>query len=221
MEKRPRFMIHACIPREWYVRDYLIPSMVEQGIKEEDIEVWLDRNNDGCLLSAMKAFHECGKRDGGTWHMQDDVVISSDFAEKTREYDDGVVCGYMYRGFELMEPRPGRVPAVFSWNSFPCIRIPNKLAGEFADWFFTDAIYRDNYKEWVDSNKHDDSFWHDFYDECHNDDYAFNLKPSIVDHIDYMLGGSVVNQWRGYRARATFWEDEKVVEELQIKLARR
>lgn len=71
------FLIHACRAREWYVNDFLIPSMTAQGIHKEDIEVWMDSNNDGCLFSCMKCFYEMGNRgDGDTWHLQDDVLLS-------------------------------------------------------------------------------------------------------------------------------------------------
>ena len=51
-----QYIIHACLDREWYVDEFLIPSMIEQGIPKENIEVWMDRNRDGCLLSCMKCF---------------------------------------------------------------------------------------------------------------------------------------------------------------------
>lgn len=219
MEKSMEYMIHACPARDWYVNDFLIPSMVAQGIDKNDIEVWMDKGGDGCLLSCLKSFKECGDREGGTWHLQDDVVIAKDFKEKTEKYDEGIVCGYMFEGFEDSRPQPGSVPALFMWNSFPCIRIPNDIAKEFVDWFFNDARYRENYKDWLNSNKHDDGFWHDFITEVHYDDRVINLKPSIVDHVDYLIGGSVVNKWRGYFTRATFWEDEESVNELEQKLA--
>ena len=32
-----KYMIHTCEARLWYVEEYLIPSMLKQGIKEDDI----------------------------------------------------------------------------------------------------------------------------------------------------------------------------------------
>ena len=195
--------------------------MVAQGILRENIEVWMDRNGDGNLLSCMKCFQECGKRDSGRWHLQDDVVISSDFREKTEKYNDGVVTGFMRIEWQSLTPTAGRVPAVYMFNSFQCIRIPDKIAGECAEWFFTDAAYREQYKEQVEINKCDDSFWYDFYVECHTEDYVMNLKPSIVDHVDFLIGGSVINKWRGHYARGDLWEDDEAYENLKAKLALR
>lgn len=195
--------------------------MVEQGIQRGNIEVWMDRNRDGCLLSCMKCFREYGKRNGGRWHLQDDVCISSDFREKTEANDAGVVSGFMRTDWQSLSPMSGRVPAVYHWNSFQCVRIPDKYVGECAEWLFTDAAYRDQYKELVDSNKGDDSIWYDFLIENHLEDYVLNLNPSIVEHVDFLIGGSVINKWRGYAARGDLWEDEKAIEELKGKLARR
>ena len=91
MESLPRFMIHTCLQREWYVRDYLIPDMIGQGIPEENIEVWLDSERRGNLTSCLESFEAAGRRGSGRWHLQDDVLISKDFAEKTAEFDDGIV----------------------------------------------------------------------------------------------------------------------------------
>ena len=217
----PKYIIHACLDRQWYVEDFLIPSMTEQGIPEGDIEVWLDKDRDGCLFSCMKCFSECGKRGSGRWHLQDDVVISKDFAKKTAEHDEGVVTGFFHGKWERLTPMAGKVPAIYMWNSFQCIRIPDALAGECAEWFFNDAIYRDKYKEWVESNKCDDSFWRDFFLENHVADEVTNLRPSIVDHIDFMIGGSVINKWRGHPARGDYFEDNGEIEELKNKLAAR
>ena len=195
--------------------------MIEQGIPPDNIEVWMDRNHDGNLLSCMKCFQEYGKRGSGRWHMQDDVVISSDFKEKTEQYDEGVVTGFMRNEWQSLFPKEGRVPAVYMWNSFQCIRIPDKIVGECAEWFFTDAMYRDQYKEAVEINKMDDTLWYDFFVEKHLEDWVMNLTPSIVDHIDFLLGGSVINKWRGHYARGDRWEDNEAFEKLKAKLALR
>ena len=195
--------------------------MIEQGIPPDNIDVWLDSNKDGCLFSCMKCFEYVGKKGGGRWHLQDDVCISSDFREKTEKYDEGVVTGFMRNEWQALSPKAGKVPAVYMWNSFQCIRIPDELAGECAEWFFTDAAYRDTYKESVELNKHDDSLWYDFFVERHTEDWVFNLAPSIVEHVDWLIGGSVINKWRGKAARGDLWEDDEAIEKLTKKLARR
>ena len=195
--------------------------MTEQGIDRDRIEVWMDRKREGNLLSCMNCFAEYGKRGTGRWHLQDDVVISRDFREKTEKYDEGIVSGFMRHEWQGLTPQAGRVPAVYHWNSFQCVRIPDKYIKECAEWFFTDAAFRDTYKETVESGKCDDSMWYDFLTECHLEETVTNLDPSIVDHIDFLLGGSVINKWRGHYARGDLWEDEEAFEKLKDKLARR
>ena len=38
-------MIHCCPKRIWYVEEYLIPSMLRQGIDRENIIVWKNNKN--------------------------------------------------------------------------------------------------------------------------------------------------------------------------------
>ena len=223
-ERTPKYMIHACPSREWYVNDFLIPSMIEQGIPREDIEVWMDRNGDGCLMSCMNAFAECGNRDdgGGRWHLQDDVVLSHYFRTATTQNDDGIVCGYVFRNWQALPVWDGTVPGSYLWNSFPCIRIPDKIAGECAEWFFADAAYRDEYQHWIQKRKGDDTVFFDFFMENYADKmFVVGLNPCIVDHIDYLIGGSVVNKDRGAQTRALFWDDHGEIDALKYKLAHR
>ena len=211
-------MIHACQDRMWYVKEFLLPSLQAQGL---EAEIWLDTKSKGNLWSCMESFKACGKREGETWHLQDDVLLCHDFAERI-ETDGSVICGFCHTLFEpFNHPRVGYVPAVFMFNSFPCICIPNEIAGECADWFYNDARHRDEYQEWVQSDKHDDGFWHDFFTEKHKHDRVWNLAPALVEHVDWLIGGSTVNDWRGYVCRASYWEDEYLVEDLRRKLARR
>ena len=207
--------------REWYVNDFLIPSMLEQGIPRESIEVWLDRMYDGNLKACLKCFKYCGEKGSGRWHMQDDVVISRDFKEKTEKYDEGIVSGFMRINWQGLTPHAGVVPAVYMWNSFQCIRIPDSIAGEFVRWFYDEATKCEEYKDKIRANKYDDWFFNEFIQERHKDDDVTNLKPSIVDHIDFLLGGSVINKWRGHLARGDLWEDDVAYEEMKDKLARR
>ena len=221
MGRGTQYMIHTCLEREWYVVEYLIPSMVEQGIPEENIEVWLDKNRDGNLLSCMKCFAECGKRSGGRWHLQDDVVIARDFRERTEKHDEGIVTGFFHREWQPLTPKFGDVPAVYMFNSFQCIRIPDEIAGGCADWFFNDAMYREAYEPAVRVNKMDDSVFYDYIQEVHGDIKVTNLAPSLVDHVDYLIGGSVINSNRGHEARSDAWSDESIVTDLEDKLRQR
>lgn len=212
-----KYMIHACPQRMWYVNDYLLPSMQAQGIK--DIEIWNDTEGKGNLLACMEAFRACGEREGGTWHLQDDVLISRDFAERTRAPVDGVVCGFGCQNSGPSMQERGRVPMVFMWYSFPCIYIPNDLARECAAWFFEDAIRRTQYAAQVSDRKHDDWFWREFLLERHKDLWVINLVPNLVEHVDYLIGGTMINQQRRIQInRSAFFKDLDLVEELKSKI---
>lgn len=216
-----QYLIHACLDREWYVNEYLIPSMVEQGIPKENIEVWMDRNRDGNLFSCMKCFHYCGTKNSGRWHLQDDVVLSRDFRKRTEEHDSGIVAGFFHRAWQPLTPRFGEVHPVYLWNSFQCIRIPDEIAGGCADWFFNDAMYREAYEPAVRVNKMDDSVFYDYIQEVHGDIKVTNLTPSLVDHVDFLIGGSVINSNRDHVARSDAWADESIITDLEDKLRQR
>ena len=212
-----KYMIHACPQRMWYVNDYLLPSMRAQGIK--DIEIWNDTEGKGNLLACMEAFRACGERGGGTWHLQDDVLISRDFAERTRAPVDGVVCGFGCQNSGPSMQERGKVPMAFMWYSFPCIHIPNNLAGECAAWFFEDAIRRTQYAAQVSDRKHDDWFWREFLLERHKGLWVTNLVPNLVEHVDYLIGGTMINQQRRIQInRSAFFKDLDLVEELKSKI---
>lgn len=208
------YIIHACPERMWYVKEFLVPSLLGQGIERERIEICEDKTRRGNLAACMESFRSC-TGDGGAWHLQDDVIICRDFAERTAEHDSGIVCGYCFKEFGPDISVMGLVPAPFMWNSFPCIRIPHELARECAEWFYTSARYRPNYAAWVRSGKHDDGFWHDFICEVHPELWVLNLKPALVDHVDFLLGGSTINRSRlEPTCRAEYWTDEELVEAL-------
>ncbi len=210
-------LIHACLKRNWYVYKHLIPSLLAQGIKEDEIHVWMDIARDGNLKSFLNSCHACGIRPGGTWHLQDDVIISRRFAEMARECDDGLVCGFCNEDFGPFISTVGMQPSIFMWNSFQCIRIPNRLAEEFYIWFYNHAVNKPEYRDKIRENKYDDWFWQQFINEKHGEDLkVFNMKPNIVDHIDYLIGGSSINSGRTKPMyRAAYWEDEDLVEALK------
>lgn len=212
-----KFLIHTCLRREWYVRKHLVPSMLAQGIPESDIEVWVDWERLGNLRAFVQTMRECGERDGATWHLQDDVLISRRFYEVCQQHDDGIVCGFATHSYVKAGMFPGYVSPHCMWYSFPCIRIPNELAKEFAEWF-DEASRRDNYQNWVAKNKYDDSFFRDFLIEKHKGIRALNLAPNLVNHIDYLIGGSSINPTRRDLAVSAFWQDDDLVEDLKTKL---
>ena len=49
----------------------------------------------------------------------------------------------------------------------------------------------------------------------HERETVENLAPCLVEHVDWIVGGSVLHPWRGFLARAEYWEDEELVQELK------
>lgn len=210
-------VIHSCDRRTWYVHDFLVPALRDQGIVPE---IHNDDHHEGCLRSYIRSFLKMPDDDEGTWHLEDDVYPSRDFGEMVRTHDHGIVHGFFHR-YGDEKHAPGWVPMHEAGYSFPCFRLPNRYAVEFADWFLNDARHRDTYKRWVEDNKHIDSFMLCFLRECHADETVFNLSPSIVEHVDEYIGGSVVNHWRDGWWKAEDFKDTDLIEELKVKIAGR
>lgn len=218
-----KILIHACKDRLWYVNDYLIPSMIEQGIDRGQIEVWLDKDGKGCLGSWIASCEYLKDKPGGTWHLQDDVLIAHDFKEKIEKYNDGIVCGFCHDLYETEGlDHLGKVLAFHMWqSSFPCIRIPNKVLKHFLVWWYDKAENDKEYRRYVESNKHDDTLFRLFMVKERSTDTAYNLAPHLVEHVDYLIGGSQANKWRGYAAMGAYFYDDYLVDELIQKLAKR
>lgn len=197
--------------------DYLIPSMEEQGIDREHITTYVDSTEQGCLESCMDSFSSCNKQ-GGTWHIQDDVIISSTFKEYTELYDDGIVCGITTIYDRNRRYEVGEVGIDKMWYSFPCIRIPNDVAKGCAAWYYNEIKHNPVYKFKIEDKKHDDEIFRLYLETFRSDVKVRNLAPNIVDHIDFLLGGSVVNKQRTDEARALTFNEPQLVEQLKIRL---
>lgn len=214
-----KFLIHACPRRLWYVTEFLVPSLIHQGA--DDVEIYNDADGKGNLLACMDSFSN-RQGDGGTWHIQDDALLARDFVARCREMDDGVVYGFCNEQFTDDPAQTGRVPVESAWHSFQCVRIPDAYARECADWFFNgNGKNHGYYPLWVRSGKMDDSVFRSFLLECHPYDYVINATPNLTEHVDWLIGGSVLNEWRGFIARAHYWDDEELVEELKAKIKER
>ena len=218
-----RYMIHAVPNRLWYVNDFMIPALLEQRIPKDEIVVYCDYARKGNLFSFMDSIRWCGEHpvEGGTWHIQDDALLAKKFAETSRQYNDGVVCGAVVKEWGPNYLKTGIQPVTELWFSFLCIRIPDELAGECAYWFYNDAKKRTSskYRNRILRGKHDDDFFQFFLFEKHPNMQIRNLKPCIADHIDYMLGGSIVNKERSRKVnRVAYWEDEDLIQKLEKDL---
>lgn len=202
----------------WYVNEYLIPSMLSQGIESEDISVWCDSKGLGNLKSCMNSFLSCKNKSGGTWHLQDDVLISKTFFTRANKHDDGIVCGFVSKDVGPDIDRDGWQLVKDMWFSFQCIRIPNDLASECGEWFYNYAVNDERFKERVAAGKSDDYLFMRFLKDNYPYESVLNLTPCLVEHVDYLLGGSIINAKRTKYHRAAFWDDQDLVIELEEKL---
>ena len=205
-----KYLIHSYKDRQWYVDKYLIPSMVKQGIDRGDIDIFEDDGSLGCLEAFMQSCLML-EPEGGTWHLQDDVIISSQFKRWTEEYaQNRVVCGFCSRYSKKCPP--GLVYPDLMWYSFPCIYIPNVLAREFATWFYRETIYNPHYESWISKKKFEDSIFMDYLQQYCPGKQILNLAPNIVNHIDYLLGGSIVNSNRVESiVHSIYWEEPELL----------
>lgn len=217
-----RFMIHTYPKRLWYVEGYLIPSMVKQGISKADIEIWNDTAGVGNLESCMQCFLSMPNNDDGTWHLQDDVAISKTFAERTSGYGNHIVCGFCNDAFDGVAVKyPGLVPIDYGWFSFQCNRIPNRFARQCAEWFYNEVVPKGLYPEFTKDGKCDDTIWYKFACKHLCGQLVYNVNPNLVDHVDYLLGGSIINKERTGVRRAYYWDEDDTIEALKTWLSRR
>ena len=215
-----RVMIHAAPARMWYVKDFLVPRLRAQGLKKDQILIWNDKGRRGNLRACMDAFASCEGVPGGTWHLQDDVLPAPDFVRRAAEHDRGIVAGFACRAFEHRRGlgHTGLQPPGTLWYSFQCLRIPNDVAAACAAWFETVKDTPD-FTAWTATGKKDDQFFRAFLQAKLPGAAVENLVPSLVEHVDWLVGGSLANQGRALRfERAAFWADEALVEELEKEL---
>lgn len=207
-----KVMIHAVPKRMWYVDKFLVPALIAQGISPV---IYCDHVGRGNLGACLESFRTM--RGGGTWHIQDDVIISKRFAQLAEANDDGVCNGFCHSMWDDDPNIYGKVYPPDLWHSFQCIRIPDDMARDFVKWVETAE-----HSSWVDiqikRNQGDDFIFREYFQTVHGRETARNIAPNMVDHVDWLIGGSIVNQWRGHPARAELWEDEDLVEQLKTQL---
>lgn len=212
-----KIMIHAIPDRLWYVYDYIIPSLEKQNIS--NIRVWVDWEKSGNLQACLKSFKDLPD-DGITWHLQDDILISRKFAEVINNDANEITCGFASRYDKFKD---GIVHPKEMWFSFPCIKIPNKYAKEFIKWCNPDTIKDEKILGYIKENKYDDSLFKDFLILHYPDMEIMNLKPNIVNHVDWLIGGSATNPERYKIARkvtSRLWAEPGLVHDLEHEFRR-
>lgn len=210
-----KYLIHCCEKRKWYVDNFLLPSMLKQGIERTDIMVYNDASNKGCLQSFISSIDMITETKGGTWHLQDDIIISSNFKEITEEFDKGIVCGFCSY---YSEDAPVGIRTVQNmWYSFPCIRIPNQVVKNFIKWLSYPRI-QTKYTVYIGANKFVDSLFRWFLLEMYSHMFVHNLYPNIVDNVDYLIGGTTINHQREKKPVSLYFAEDNLVEELKCSI---
>lgn len=214
-----KYLIHACEQRMWYVKDFLIPSMVDQGIDISRIRVFNDADVLGNLKAYMASLEMFGPEDD-YWHISDDVCIAPDFAEKTEKLagTEKVICAFACK--ICNNASAGIVRPIDMWYSFPGIYIDKYLAMDFLIWLKNRApmILPDCF--WLKKGKGDDALFKNFLIYNYPVLRVLNYAPNLVNHIDYMLGGSITNTQRDKSkdTTAVFWNHPEILEDLERRI---
>lgn len=224
-----KYMIHSCNSRQWYVDNFLVPSMIEQGIKEEDIYVYQDKECKGNLkafIDSCKKAIELWGLEERVWHLQDDVLIASYFKEYTERLTSNTylkymfICGFTTDYDDGKHPGPGFADKDM-WYSFPCIMIPNEIAKNFTDWYNVWVERDPQYGFWVRQKKGDDFIFKVFVESFFPLAPILNVAPNLVEHIDYMIGGTIVNPQRKMKSvRSLYWNENDLVNDLMDKIVK-
>ena len=213
-----KYLIHACTKRIWYVERYLVPTLIQQGISESDIYVYLGTK--GNLIDFMESCEKCLDVFGenvDVWHLQDDVLPCSDFKERTeQEYDADIICGFTCDYGEDNIPVGKQLMGTRNmWWSFPCIRIPNAILATMVKWQYPHLWRNPYFREYRMRNCGDDWVFREYASYYYPDAIVYNMAPMLVEHIDYLLGGSVVSPKRDKDTRGMYWEDEASLNRLK------
>lgn len=207
-----KYMIHTYPKRLWYVKDYIVRDLIQQGIKKEDIIIVNDTKGLGNLWAFIESLSLISD---DTWHLQDDILISKQFKLKTDVLGRmGIlVCGFNHYDFNSgCNLCKGITKPIFMYMSFPCIFIPKRYSDEFITWI-KDENTKIKHREMIETGKCDDQLFYQYMIEKHQFDEIYNTHVSLVDHVDYLLGGSSINE-RDEVVRATYWDEN----DLNIKL---
>lgn len=235
----PWIIVRACVERRDYVKKFLIPSLLEQGMPQDHVLIWQDTDRVGNLqafLNMMTWIKDNMDRDTNIWLLQDDVIISSTFVKticsrKVMKFK-GIINGYCCQVWnEDNYEKTGERINLLKWFSFPCERIPVSYIEKFLEWFELsvkrDDELGDQYRFWANHGKFDDSFWMDYLYQCHPIDKCWNYgtvvngvpQGGLVEHVDYLIGGSLINPRQGDVRRLNYyWNEPELVEKLKVEL---
>lgn len=209
IENMTKIVIHTYPARLWYVNNFLVPSLIDQGLT--DIIIFNDKYHIGNLMAFILSL----KNIGDAWHLQDDVIISKDFAKRIKKYKN-ISCGFCAEGFQT-EIVEGTTNIKNMWYSFPCLFIPGNIAEEFYSWF-KDQEKNIDFIQMINTGKMDDLIFKEYLQQKHPDMLIDNIVPNLVDHIDFLIGGSICNKARKKIARAKYFPDPELVKDLESRV---
>ena len=205
-----KIVIHTYPARLWYVENFLIPSLQDQGLN--NIIIFNDKYHVGNLMAFVLSL----KNLGDAVHLQDDVIICKDFAKRTKNLKK-LSCGFCAEGFEVGEIIEGTTNIKNMWYSFPCLFIPGTIAEDFYNWFM-DKEKSADFNQMINTGKMDDLIFKKFLVQHYPDMEVDNISPNLVDHIDYLIGGSVANKARKKIARAKSFQDPELIKDLEGRI---
>lgn len=215
-----KYLIHTCKEREWYVDNFLIPSMVKQGIDNNNIYKYIDNNKEGNLIACMKAFLQVelfSDFDEIVWHLQDDVAISKEFKRYTEvNYETDIVCAFCTR--EQIARPIGQVDPVDMWYSFQCIGIKSYITSGCVNWFYTNGMFDKNIIPYFEKGLGDDEVFKYYCTEVCSGLKVLNLIPNLVEHIDFLIGGSTAAKGMPQRRAMYLKDGTEIVQNLMEEL---
>lgn len=143
---------------------------------------------------------------GDTWHIEDDVLPDRRINEWMEELEsrEGIICGFgTTEIYGEVEPKD-------MWYSFPCIRIPNLYLKDFEMWLKYSGD--EDVARRMELGKGIDFLFHKFVEQ--NPIPIYHHNPCMVEHIDDLIGGSLINE-RDKPIKAIRFEDTEGIEELK------
>lgn len=217
-----RFIVRCFYPRMWYVNNFLIPSLERQNIHPDVI---MDDGRMGNLrgfVYTMDYIARLYPPNDATWVLQDDVLISSRFADVARSVNkDVLTCAFASKlGDGDRVKFTGFQPMRRSWMSFQAIMIPNRYCAPFVEWFDTVVKKGDFFRKYYESNKADDFFFQRFLWEKYPNDKVLNLCPNIVEHVDGIIGDSYCNPQKIGRNVSKYWFENDLKNKLKEDVGR-
>ena len=87
-----------------------------------------------------------------------------------------------------------------------------------------DESVRKKYRAYFDENKHDDVFLEMYLTQNFPTLRVWNLAPNIVNHIDHLIGGSLINQGRNKSTEfimSKYWNEPELLNDIERRLKER